>query len=260
MKKYLISAVIVLLSLSANAATSGTFFIAANCSITGNDIAKGFCDGTYSACSSAGGDLARQLGKSTYANCGRIYSEGLNGYAVVCFEANSYTSDVVNLLCQWFKGGGGCGDAYIGTTPAGVSFSGNAIGNTVTIYPYQIECCQTCSGYTYTSLLSGAVEKRARNTCSTDGTCAGSTTNAHVSYYCAPKYYSTSGTASVSGSGDPRSLNCKECSALDTSVTIDDVNSPERSTSPTDCYIPADHELTDDLGTYIYESNCHYSS
>lgn len=260
MKKILFFIMGILIPLSANAATSVTLYVAANCATTSNSAAQGFCDGTYSACSSSGPNVVAGTSYSSYINCGRIYSESLGGYAILCFDANTTDSTASTKLCNWFAGDGGCNDNYLGTTPTGVSFMGSAIGKTVKAYPDQIECCQTCTGYTYTTYLSGSVERQQKNTCSTDGTCAGSTVNAYGSYYCDNGYYSANGTATVSNSSNPNNLQCTSCANLQSGLTQDDVSSPQKSTSPTDCYIPSGHPLTDSLGTYEYTSNCNYSS
>ncbi len=260
MKKLLLFSCLLLIPLSANAATSVTLYVAANCATTTNSVAKGFCNGTYTACSSAGQDITIGTSYSSYQTCGRIYSESLGGYAILCFNANNSGTGVSEILCNWFAGDGGCNDNYLGTTPTGVSFTGSAIGRTVTAYPDQIECCQTCTGYTYTTYLSGSVERQQKNTCSTDGTCAASTVAAYGSYYCDNGYYSANGTATVNNTSNPNNLQCTSCANLQSGLTQDDVSSPQKSTSPTDCYIPSGHPLTDSLGTYEYTSNCNYSS
>lgn len=260
MKKLLLFSGLLLIPLSANAATSVTLYVAEYCANTTNSVAKGFCNGTYTACSSSGPSVVAGTSYSSYVNCGRIYSDSLNGYAILCFDYNTAGSAASKKLCNWFADDGGCNDNYLGTIPSGVSFMGSAIGKTITVYPDQIECCQTCTGYTYSSYLSGSVEREQKNTCSTDGTCAGSTVNAYGSYYCDNGYYSANGTKTVSNSQNPNNLQCTSCADLQSGLTQADVSSPKKSTSPTNCYIPSGHPLTDSLGTYEYTRNCNYTS
>lgn len=63
-------------------------------------------------------------------------------------------------------------------------------------------------------------------------------------YRCAAGYYG-SPTSSLSG--------CTECPSPGTSVA-------GSNTSKTDCYIPANTQLTDSSGTFTYTTNCYYSN
>ncbi len=249
-------------------ATTVNMLAVVNCNSTTNTTAKYFCNKTYTACSSSSPSMAQVTSyygslistNYTYASCGRVYSSGTSSYWIYCFDSNSVSSAQKQFLCNWFANDGGCNSNYLGATVGGVSVAGNAVNKVVSINVEQLQCCQTCTGYTYTDFLDNSVEREQKNTCSTAGACSGATTAALGSYYCKPGYYSSTGTTSVSNTTNPNNLGCTSCASLQSGLTQSDVSSPKKSTAKTQCYIPKGHAMKDSIGTYEYTSNCNYTS
>lgn len=267
MKKLLLFVLLMLVPCVGRATTVDMVAVV-NCSSTTNTTAKGFCDSTYATCSSSSPFMAQvttaygSLINTNYTNavCGRIYSENTSSYWVLCFDYTSVSNAHRDFLCDWFEDDGGCNSGYLGTTPSGINPSANAVSKVLSLNIEQIQCCQTCTGKTYSDYLSGSVEREQTNTCSTSGTCAGSTANAMGSYYCNQGYYSAAGTTSVSNATNPNELQCTSCATLASGLTQSDVSSPLKSKAPTACYIPAGHSISDSFGTYKYTTDCNYTS
>ena len=202
MKKILIItafALINLTTLSANAATTVTAYIAAKCTTTTNTSAKAICNDYTQSCSSTGMDVTTSGTYKDYDDCVLVHSYGdstENGtYSryVICMPSNTNGTNACKRLKELhtntsFKGMGS------GIGPSGTTFGAAGLNKTITLYMEQLNCISGCSGYTDSTPSTGVLF-REPNVCTTDGTCT-THTNVYGKYLtCTIGYYSSAGLA-----------------------------------------------------------------
>ena len=253
MKKFLLTIATAFIPLTLNAATSATGYVAATCDGNyANSSVQAICNDPTFSCSSTGAGVTTRGTYVDYDNCARVLNTS-GAYMIICFP----NTNAGTTACKAIKAGP-CDSDYNGTNVGGAQLSASAINKTVTVYPDQVTCCQSCYGYIYSYPATGVVRKQ-KATCSTDGVCEGMTGNMNGSYYCDNRYFSAAGTASISGNADYTSLECTPCSNGVDGIEVSDTYSPQLSAAQTKCYIPKNHEIADSTGTYKYTSDCYYT-
>lgn len=271
MKKYLLVAGLILAPWSAMAVTVAGY-VAANCNNTNTSV-QYICTEPSMSCGSEGQFVVTSGTYDSYHYCTLVENPSGSTTApldyVICFPPN----DNGYLACNYIKStfvNSGALNRYYGAKPNGTSFTGAALGKTVTVYLEQLECWSEntdCRGYSDT-VVSGtpSVTHRLPKSCTTSGTCGTTTTNQKLS--CSQRYYSAGGKSYVLGgpsssdfSEKVSELNCKSCASLDSTANLDvtDVMSPVATVNPRACYIPKDHDINDSKGTYKYTNNCGYT-
>lgn len=121
------------------------------------------------------------------------------------------------------------------------------IGGTSTMYGcVQNKCqqCKSCSNCDTTgwNAYAAGYQYQITKWCSCAGEC-----NSAVNYRCASGYYG------VSYDGDSGCTRCPQSGSRYGSSAAGSVNI-------TACYIPENINVTEDSGTYVYVSDCHYSN
>lgn len=128
----------------------------------------------------------------------------------------------------------------------------------------------SCDASCFTNISWGSPSRTGRQegtaTVSTGVKCTGCPTTL---YRCADGYYTTSKTlASLGlpdGTTDDSSLTCAACPSADDDTSFyygapSYVASKNGFASQSECYIKANSAINNDVGTYVYTSNCAYST
>lgn len=128
----------------------------------------------------------------------------------------------------------------------------------------------TCEASCFTNISWGSPSRTGRQegtaTVSTGLNCTGCPTTL---YRCADGYYTTSKTlASLGlphGTTDDSTLTCAACPSADDDTSLhygapSYVASKNGFASQSECYIKANSPINNDVGTYVYTSNCAYST
>ena len=271
MKKYLLITGVILAPWSAKAVTV-TGYVAATCNNT-NAAVQQICNNPVDSCSQTGENVTTSGTYESYDNCALLKNPtGATtplGY-IICFPTNTNGSDACAYIKKYATNVSNF-STYYGAAPNGITFTGNALNKTVTVYLEQLDCwvnSTSCRGYSDT-VVSGtpSVTHRLPKTCTTSGTCSTTTTNQRLS--CSQRYYSSTSKSYVVGSPSSSNfsekvseLDCKSCASLDSAANLDvtDVMSGIGVVNPRNCYIPKDHEIDDSTGTYKYTNNCSYTT
>ena len=225
-------------------------------------FAKKLCAGTYNNCEvSATGEYWQKQSSCPCSSCSKcgVFDVYLPDWdethkMILCTKVETQ-GGFCNLLTD------GCASGYRGTKPE-IVLSNYEVGTDAEFTnKAQWDCCNNgeCTGYGYRVIdnyASSGLAQRGANTCNTSGSCSPSYSNwiCNIGYYC----NRTGCTPSTTTNPNNLSTMCVKCS---TTTGNDAATSYYPTTGgPKNCYLPANTPFGDEIGTFIYTSNCGYQT
>ena len=181
---------------------------------------------------------------STYETC-----DALPIMLTGCELGQTYSPGCIGGTTTRYVSCNSCKTGYIRVLTSGVASSGCTYDYYKCQPDEEEECNENtnCISDTSWSAASVGYEKKVTRRCATSlATGKKECKETSTSYRCAANYY---------GNPETDSSGCVSCGTYGGAKVL----SKAGSTKKTDCYIPANTEVTDSTGTFVFTTNCYYT-